>query len=156
MTTATHLTVEEFLRRYEAPEAGSAGQAQAQSAADHIRQWVQSHPAGALALVKDAQAAQTRLKVLDRERERQERAQRMGLKAGPSQEELLRQSQAWDRLLGTGGARRPQASATPLSPSPAAPRRPTFEDVGARFMMAHVGKAWLALGVVAAIVIATR
>ena len=153
MTDTATPRVDEFLHQYEADPATAQGQAATQEAALALQQWVQAHPAAALRLVEDAQAAQAQLQALRRERVREERARRMGVKAAPSQEELLRQSQAWDRLLGTRNGHRPQpAGAAGQGPA----KRLTIEDIGARFATAHVGKAWLALLVAAAVVVAVR
>lgn len=160
MTDTAIPAVDAFLRQYESADASGSPQPGLPAAATEVQQWVQAHPAAALHLVQEAQAAQAQLQAVRRERLRDERARRMGVPAGPSQEELRRQSQAWDKLLGTRNGHRVQAAGGGATgagaSSPAAARRPSFEDVGLRFMEAHAGKAWLALGVVAAIVVAVR
>lgn len=147
-------TLDEFLHRFDAGEP-TPGDAQAR---EQVQRWVQAHPEGALRLVSAARSAQAELDAARRELTRQERARRMGLKAAPSQEELRRQSQAWDKLLGTSGGRSARAGARGAEPSsgPAPARGLTFEDLGARFVHAHVGKLWLGLAVVAAVVVAWR
>ena len=155
MTDTIHPTVDSFLRQYEAAERlDGADAAHQPEAATRLQGWVQAHPAAALRLVQEAQAAQDQLQAARRAREREVRAQRMGVKAAPSQDELKRQSQAWDRLLGTRNGHRAQAPGG--GGAPAAARRLTFEDIGARFMAEHAGKAWLALALVAAVVVALR
>ena len=155
MTDPVTPTVDDFLRQYEATDAGDSNGAITQAAAGQLQQWVQAHPAAALSLVQDAQAAQAQLQAIRRERVREERARRMGVPVGATQGDLVRQSQAWDRLLGTHNGRRVQpARADATGPVPA--KRLTIEDIGARFAHAHVGKAWLALVVAAAIVVALR
>ena len=146
--------LEEFLQRYE-----SGGPAEADPATrERVHGWLQAHPDAALRLVSAAQSAQVELDAARRELTRQERARRMGLQAAPSPEELRRQSQAWDKLLGTSGGRSAQAAARGAQPSsrPAPARGLSFEDIGARFVHAHVGKVWLGLAVVAAVVVASR
>ena len=155
MTDTVTPSVDEFLRQYEADEAGVNGAPVSPAAASQLQQWVQAHPAAAWSLVQEAQAAQAQLQALRRERVRQERARRMGVPVGPTQEELVRQSQAWDRLLGTRNGHRVQPAGAGAT-GPAAAKRLTIEDIGARFAHAHVGKAWLALLVAAAIVVALR
>lgn len=152
MSDTTSPTVDDFLRQYEAADAGAGSEPAVQITASQLQQWVQAHPAAALQLVRDAQAAHAQLDAVRRERVRDERARRMGLIATPTQEELVRQSQAWDRLLGTRNGHRVQ----PAGAGPARAKRLTIEDIGARFATAHVGKAWLALLVAAAIVVAMR
>ena len=149
-------TLDEFLHRFEGAESAPGDAA----AGEKVQRWVQAHPEAAVRLVsaaQAAQAAQAELESLKHEWVRQERARRMGLPAVPSEEELRRQSQAWDRLLGTSGRRRDRGTAggTAAASAPGA-RGLTFEDLGARFVHAHVGKLWLGLAVVAAIVIALR
>jgi len=70
-----------------------------------------------------------------------------------TQEELQRQSEAWGRLLGT--ASRPRVASTP-APSARPRRARTFEDVGARFFADHVGKVWLALLLLSAVVVLVK
>jgi len=153
MTDTATPAVDAFLRQYETAEAAHTPGADLPPAAGELQHWVQAHPAAALRLVEEAQAAQAQLQALRRERVREERARRMGLKAAPSQHELQRQSQAWDRLLGTRNGHRAQpAGAAGQGPA----KRLTIEDIGARFAPAHVGKAWLALLVAAAVVVAVR
>ena len=155
MTDAVTPTVDDFLRQYEATEAGDTLEAAAPAEAAQLQQWVQAHPAAALSLVREAQLAQVQLQAIRRERVREERARRMGVPVGATHADLVRQSQAWDRLLGTNGGHRVQrASAGAGGPAPA--KRLTIEDIGARLAHAHVGKAWLALLVAAAIVVALR
>jgi hypothetical protein len=74
---------------------------------------------------------------------------------GPTAEDLKRQSEAWDRLLGTSGRRRARATDAAAG-APPAPRAKTFEDVGARFLADHAGKIWLGLGLLTAVVVAVR
>lgn len=152
--SSSPLTIEEFLHRFEGDEPGQ-GDAQAR---EQVLGWMQAHPDAAVRLVTAACAAQVELEAAQRERTRQERARRMGLQAAPSQEELWRQSQAWDKLLGTSGGRSAQAVARgAAAPSGSGPARSlTIEDLGARFVHAHVGKLWLGLAVVAAVVVAWR
>jgi hypothetical protein len=155
MTDTVTPTVDEFLRQYEAADATANGQEFSPAAAGQLQQWVLAHPAAALSLVREAQVAQAQLQALRRERVRQERARRMGVPTGPTPEQLALQSQAWDRLLGTRNGQRLKPAAS--GPGGAAPAKQlTFEDIGARFAHAHVGKAWLALLVAAAIVVALR
>jgi hypothetical protein len=155
MTDTVTPTVDDFLRQYEAADAGPNGEAASPAAAGKLQQWVQAHPAAALNLVREAQEAQAQLQAVRRERVRQERAWRMGVPTGPTSEQLARQSQAWDKLLGTRNGHRPQPAAAGAG-GPAPAKRLTIEDIGARFAHAHVGKAWLALLVAAAIVVALR
>lgn len=155
MTDPVTPTVDEFLHRYEAAEAGVNGEAVSPGAAGQLQRWVQAHPAAALSLVREAQAAQAQLQAIRRERVREERARRMGVPVGPTQQDLARQSQAWDRLLGTRNGHRVQPAGAGAT-GPAAAKRLTIEDIGARFAHAHVGKAWLALVVAAAVVVALR
>jgi hypothetical protein len=146
--------LDEFLHRFE----GESPAASYPATRERVAQWLQAHPDAALRLVSAAQSAQVELDAARRELTRQERARRMGLKAAPSQEELRRQSQAWDKLLGTSGGRGARAAARGAQPSsgPAPARGLTFEDIGARFVHANVGKLWLGLAVVAAVVVAWR
>lgn len=150
----TATTLDAFLHRFE----GEGPAALDLATRERVQQWLQAHPDAALRLVSAAQSAQLELEAARRELTRQERARRMGLQAAPSQEELRRQSQAWDKLLGTSGGRRARSAArgaqSPSGPAPA--RGLTFEDLGARFVHAHVGKLWLGLAVVAAVVVAWR
>lgn len=146
-------TIDDFLHRFEGAEPAPGEVA----AGEQVQRWVQAHPEAAVRLVTAAQAAQAELESLKHEWVRQERARRMGVPAMPSQEELRRQSQAWDKLLGTSGRRRERAASGEESGVPAqGPRALTFEDLGARFVHAHVGKLWLGLAVVAAVVVAVR
>ncbi|MEN9418936.1 MAG: hypothetical protein RI988_2556 [Pseudomonadota bacterium] len=146
-------TLEEFLHRHESGDHAEADPA----ARERVQHWLQAHPDAAWRLVSTAQSAHAELEAARRELTRQERARRMGLKAAPSQEELRRQSQAWDKLLGTTGGRSARAAARGAAASGTAPARAlTFEDLGARFVHAHVGKLWLGLAVVAAVVVAWR
>ncbi len=71
---------------------------------------------------------------------------------GPTPEQLRLQSQAWDRLLGTSS----RAHDVGGMPAPAAARTLTFEDIGARFFGRNIGKVWLALALLTAVVVAVR
>jgi hypothetical protein len=78
---------------------------------------------------------------------------------GPTAEDLKRQSEAWDRLLGTSAKRRaptPSTATADTGGAPPARRSKTFEDVGARFFADHAGKVWLGLGLLTAVVVAVR
>ena len=68
----------------------------------------------------------------------------------PSLQALHRQQAAWDLVLGlTPDVQLRRARE-------AAARRPSFEDVGARFLTQHAGKVWLFLLLLAALAVAFR
>ena len=67
----------------------------------------------------------------------------------PSLEALRRQQAAWDRVLGlTPEVRQRRAEE--------AVRRPSVEDMGARFLSQHAGKVWLFLLLLAILAVAFR
>lgn len=72
--------------------------------------------------------------------------------SGPTPEQLRLQSQAWDRLLGTNS--RPAGANAGTAAAPA--RTLTFEDIGARFFARNIGKVWLGLALLSAVVVAVR
>ena len=153
--SATH-ALDDFLLHYESRQAEAPGQSPNDAEASRLQQWVRAHPEAALRLVREAQATQAQLQAVRRERIREERARRMGVVEPLSQQALRQQSQAWDRLLGTRNGHRVQAAAGAGAGPAAAAKRHTIEDMGARFAHAHVGKAWIALGIVTVLVVALR
>lgn len=143
-----------------------------------IQTWAVAHPDALGALVLRTLGLQGELALARREIDRLERARRMGRPSVPSPDELRRQSEAWDSLLGTRAGRQPSmvlraagssgASAavpgmTGVLPGaqamaqdrPHLPRKSsrTFEDIGVRFLTDHAGKVWLALALLSALVV---
>ena len=150
-------SLDDFLLHYESRQTADApGLYPTDAEASRLQQWVRAHPQAALRLVRDAQSTQAQLQAARRERIREERARRMGVVQTPSQQALRQQSQAWDRLLGTRNGHRVQPAGVAGAGPAAAAKRLTLEDIGARFANAHVGKAWIALGIVTVLVVALR
>jgi hypothetical protein len=107
-------------------------------------------PSAPEALAMQVARLESELSAARRDIARLSRMQPQPASSGPTPEQLRLQSQAWDRLLGTSG-RGHTASA-----GAAAPRTLTFEDIGARFFARNIGKVWLGLALLTAVVVAVR
>lgn len=118
-----------------------------QTSREVVRQAVDTSPEVLYALAGEALRLQGELASARHLIERLRRMHPPPAKEGPSTEDLKRQSQAWDALLGTGAHRRgaPEARTTPKGRS--------FEDIGARFLADHAGKVWLFLLTLSAVVV---
>ena len=110
------------------------------------------HPDAAQALGMKVAQLETELAAARRDIARLARMQPSARSSGPTPEQLRLQSQAWDRLLGTSS----RAHGAGGTPAPAAARTLTFEDIGARFFIRNIGKVWLALALLTAVVVAVR
>lgn len=105
-------------------------------------------PSAPEALAMQVARLESELSAARRDIARLSRMQPQPTSSGPTPEQLRLQSQAWDKLLGTSGRARAGAAA--------APRALTFEDIGARFFARNIGKVWLGLALLTAVVVAVR
>jgi len=110
------------------------------------------HPDAAQALGLKVAQLETELAAARRDIARLARVQPSARSSGPTPEQLRLQSQAWGRLLGISS----RAHVGGGTPAPAAARTLTFEDIGARFFIRNIGKVWLALALLTAVVVAVR
>lgn len=107
-----------------------------------VLDWLARHPRTATDLVQRAMAMEGELIAARDELTRLRRDAE-----DPQAIALRRQSQVWDLVLGTSpGAAQPAA----------APRRRSFEDIGAAFLARHAAKVWLVLFALCAVVVAVR
>lgn len=151
MSDACTPNVEEFLRQFEVADEKAAA---AEPEVENVRQWMHSHPRAALDLVRSARATRADLQAVRQRLVQVERAQRMGVPQQPTAAELRRQSQAWDKVLGTGTSR--GESAGPVGAGRSARRQASLEDAGLRFISAHGGKLWLAVLITAMVLVFQR
>ena len=110
-------------------------------------------PSAPEALAMQVARLESELSAARRDIARLSRMQPQPASSGPTPEQLRLQSQAWDRLLGTSGRAR---TASAAAAGAAAPRNLTFEDIGARFFARNIGKVWLGLALLTAVVVAVR
>lgn len=149
MSSASHPTVDDLLQR----AAAAPDPCDDATRASVHRAWAEQ-PDVVCGLVQRTLSLEGELATARHTIERLKRMQAAPAgRAVPTQEELQRQSEAWGRLLGT--ASRPRAASTP-APSARPRRARTFEDVGARFFADHVGKVWLALLLLSAVVVLVK
>ena len=113
-------------------------------------------PSAPEALAMQVARLESELSAARRDIARLSRMQPQPTSSGPTPEQLRLQAQAWDRLLGTSGRGRTASAATPGAAGAAAPRTLTFEDIGARFFARNIGKVWLGLALLTAVVVAVR
>ena len=126
---------------------------------ERVQAWLSAHPEAWGAFIDRTLGLREELSQTRREIDSLERARRMGQPAVPSPDELRRQSEAWDRLLGTAESRRASRSVqeAPSRPTVRTSRSArTLEDVGVRLLTDHAGKVWLILALVSVFAVMFR